>query len=556
MKFWLISILLFGTLGSACSGSERAADRQATTDFPKCAESQLLGDTATSDVLTTLRHFELPTIDYPHGTRKETWGLTVSLRIDEHGTPVCYAFEDDFGRKVMVDDQREVFVARLKQWRYTPLERDGQPVPMIATEQVREQELPAIHVPLPEVPLSKTRIVLVRSGCYGTCPRYLVELKGDGSARYKGDGFVDVQGEHRYQVPVADIAALVESLRAKDIWSMRPSYRAGITDNPTYELMIDLDGEVRTIEDYVGEMVGMPVAISEFEDEVDRVARSSMWTTVTAEGVDQLEREGFRFNSQAGADLLARAVANDEAHDDAAMVRLMSLGAPIRGAKPEELGALGGNIPLIESALLHRRVSLIEPLIAAGALHTSGRPDQTKIEAAFRAAIRGGSLEAVKAIWENAGTRPHPSLHFTDEGEQDDGNRVTKRAPVTLLLSGRFQPKQEWHGQKITQWLVSLGCDIKAARVSGDTLLHIAAEANDASFVRYLLDQGLDASAPGEFGLPPLASVQEESVALMLLEAGTDLGMMDDEGQRFVDYAKSRHWGRVVAWLERRSSQN
>lgn len=99
--------------------------------------------------------------------------------------------------------------------------------------------------------------------------------------------------------------------------------------------------------------------------------------------------------------------------------------------------------------------------------------------------------------------------------------------------------------------LPAQGCDIKASRANGDTLLHIAAGANDAAFVRYLLDQGLDASAAGEYGLPPLASVQDEDVALLLLEAGTDLRMMDDDGQRFIDYARDNHWGRVVAWLQR-----
>src|SRR5690606_772179 len=132
----------------------------------------------------------------------------------------------------------------------------------------------------------------------------------------------------------------------------------------------------------------------------------------------------------------------------------------------------------------------------------------------------------VQSIWEAAGAG-HPALTFMDEGENLDDKPVRKRAPVTLLLSGAYQPRQEWQGLAVARWLVARGCDIKASGADGDTLLHIAAEANDVAFVRYLLDQGLDASAAGEYGLPPLASVQDEDVALLLLEAGTDLRMMD-----------------------------
>src|SRR5690606_34028821 len=100
----------------------------------------------------------------------------------------------------------------------------------------------------------EVRIVLARSGCFGACPAYSVEIRGDGSVLYDGRAFVDVEGKHRYQVPVENVAALVESAREKDLWSMRTSYRARITDNPTYDLLLDMGGKVHRIEDYVGEM--------------------------------------------------------------------------------------------------------------------------------------------------------------------------------------------------------------------------------------------------------------------------------------------------------------
>lgn len=555
MKHLVSILVLCAVQGCAPASGPDGMAEAARKTLPVCAPAQLLGPVPERAESGELRLFDLPTIDYPHGTRKDMWGLSVTLRVDEKGIPVCHALSQMFGDEVVLDEQRRELVGQLAGWRYTPLVRDGRPVPMVVTEALREQEMPSVHVPLPDVPLSQVKITLSRTGCFGMCPAYLVEVLGDGSVLYRGGAFVDVEGEHRYEVPVAEVARLVESLRDKDLWSMRTSYRAPITDNPTYGLSIDMGGQVHRIEDYVGGMVGMPVAISEFEDEIDEVARSHGWITLSGDAVDRLQQEGFAFDSKAGASLLARAVANDDGHDDAAMVRLVQLGAPIPGAELEGRMWSGPPLPLIESALLHRRVALIDPLVAAGALKTGGRNDQDKIDAAFRAAIEGGSLAAVQAIWDVAGDRPHPSLTFMDEVEAADGQRAGKRVPVTLLLSGAYKPKHEWQGLEIVRWLAARGCDLSESRANGETLLHIAADTDDVALVRYLLEQGLDASTPGEYGLPPLGSARNEDIALLLLEAGTDLRMLDGAGRRFADYARDNHWGRVVAWLQRNEAE-
>jgi ankyrin repeat protein len=108
----------------------------------------------------------------------------------------------------------------------------------------------------------------------------------------------------------------------------------------------------------------------------------------------------------------------------------------------------------------------------------------------------------------------------------------------------------QWDGLAIAQWLATLGCDIRSAGADGTTLLQIAAEAGDAKFVRYLLDQKIDPSTPGRYGLPALGSVEDEDVALILLEAGTDLSKMDEDGISFRRYAQGQHWSRVTRWLE------
>jgi hypothetical protein len=65
-------------------------------------------------------------------------------------------------------------------------------------------------------------------------------------------------------------------------------------------------------------------------------------------------------------------------------------------------------------------------------------------------------------------------------------------------------------------------CDMKASKTDGVTLLHIAAEADDAEFVKYLLAQGFDPSTPARYG-PALGATHNEDVAMILLQAGTKM---------------------------------
>lgn len=417
----------------------------------------------------------------------------------------------------------------------------------VVSEAVAEERLPARHRPLPTVALDQVTIALERTACFGTCPDYRVRIHGDGTVEYQGSGFVDVLGTHVYRIPKEQVDALVAKLRQADLWSMDRSYRAMTTDNPTYELTLRMGDQVHAIEDYVGTAMGMPHAVRDFEEEVDRVGRTSEWKNLSMAAVDQLQREGFDFRSRAAADLLARAVVNDQGQDEPAMLRMIQLGTPVVGGNASgEWRIPPGSVvqsSLLQEALLHHRTALIDPLLARGALRTDGKLDQGKVDAAFRDAVRGGRLSLVQKIWNAAGPHMRPSLWFEDQ--DDDGNR--RMVPVTMALSRPYLD-EGWEGRQIAQWLAALGCDLKARAANGATLLHRAVDAGDIDFVRYLIAKGLDVSAPGNYNLPPLGSAENEDIALLLLQSGSD-GRLDDQGESFRRYARERHWGRVLTWL-------
>jgi len=387
------------------------------------------------------------------------------------------------------------------------------------------------------------------------CPGYEVSIHGNGQVDYQGGGYADVQGKHRYQISPEEVAALVERARRVDLWSMSTSYRAPITDNSTYVLTLKMGRLTHEIEDYVGRMVGMPAAVGEFENEVDRVGRTSEWIHLSLAAVERLQSENFDFTSQEGADTLARAVANDGSTDEAALLRMIDLGTPVKGGdavRPPRGAPMPTESTLLNVALVHHRVALIDPLVAQGLLNTGGLLDKHKLDLAFQDAVRGGRLAAVQKIWNAGGGEVHPSLRLEDEDE--DGERATpKRVPVTLLLSRSYRDVH-WEGQAIAEWLAAKGCDLKAQAADGDTLLHRAVEAGDIAFVRYLLLHGLNASTAGRYGLPALGSAQNEDIALLLLKAGSSW-QMNDGGAGFRRYAEEQHWTRVLAYLNQHTGE-
>ena len=517
-----------------------------------CTEDQLLAFAPGKAEVASHRHFTVPTIRYPYGEKfpesSEDGNFRVTIKVDALGKVSCLDLDDRIGRAQPLTDARRRTLAAVPGWRYAPFTQDGHAVGAIVVEEITEEKLPSRHVTLPDVPLSQVRISLQRSHCYGTCPAYSVEVRGDGSAIYNGGDYVGVEGEHRYVVPVEAVARLVDQLRSGDLWSLEPEYRAGVTDNPTFVVTMDMGGQVHKILDYVGRWVGMPAAVVDFEESIDRVGRSNEWLHISEFALQRLKAEGFGFHTDEGVALLARAVTDEESHNDAAIQQLIELGVPVNtDMSPQTSHALGSG-SILDEALRHQHGDLVDPLIARGQLKDHGQTSQLKLDRAFRAAIAGGRLAPVETLWNAGGPGQRPSLWFDDA--TDDLKPKHKQAPVTLSLGRSYFQKDNWEGMAIAQWLAARGCDLKATGVDGRTLLHIAADAGDAAMVRYLLGQGLSVSTPGRFGLPALGSAHDEDVVLALLEAGSDLASVERDGYSLRKQAVDQHWMHVAQWLD------
>lgn len=491
------------------------------------------------------RTFALPSLRYPFGTQPQgRWGISLTLKVDESGQVICYQMKDARGKNQPLNDQRRSLLAQLQGWRYKPFKQGNKKVKALFSELINEEEAPEKHLPLPEAPLDTLRIRLERGACFEDCPVYSVELSGDGHVVYRGVDFVDVVGEHRYQVPRDAVAGLLQKLRSGDLWSMRPRYVGQARGVPSIMLTIALGHDEHRIEDAGGAIVGMPVAVTDFEEAVDRVAHTDMWVSFSEAALGYLKAEHFRFHSPEGRALLARAIAGSA--DEKAIVELISLGAPVHGTVgPDERLPSLENVSFLDEALLNGLPAVTDALLARGVLR-SDRVNQENLDAAFQAAIVGGRLALVQKIWARGGDRLHPDLTFRDP----PGFFLSRHYPVTLLLTPRQGADYPWEGLQIAKWLETKGCDLQARSREGISLLDVAVRANDADFVRYLVSRGLRDPGPKEPGPTAVQGAQSEDIALLLLKSGASVPRTRQASEQFQAYAVSRHWSRVVSWLK------
>ncbi len=466
------------------------------------------------------------------------------MQVDAHGNTQCYV------NKALGSDSLDLGPSELQalaQMRFKPFGEEGRPTSAVVLITLRREESPERERPLPEVPLDQVAMTLTRSGCYGRCPSYRVTVHGDGRVDYEGGDFADVTQAVSYRIPVDRVAHLVEQVRKSDLWSLRDQYHAPMTDNSTYQLRLQFGDEVHSIADYVGEMVGMPQSVSDFEDELDRVSGARGMVSLDMEGLGRLRDAGFDFTSPSGAALLRRAIGNAEVKDEVVLA-LLEAGAPVEDA-PDMKPSFLAPPPLHRGAALYGRASALPLLFAKGAFDTQGHRDPAKINEAFEAAIASGNLATVQGLWTLSGERARPSLTVMEEYEDNKLPSHRKRIPIVLKLDApHLHASHPWQGIEIAQWLAQKGNDLKARGADGRTLLSVAAEANDLAFVRFLLAQGLDPATAGQYGTP-LGATDDENVALALLEAGAPLSDWKNR-MAFQDYARERPWPRVLDWLQ------
>lgn len=329
---------------------------------------------------------------------------------------------------------------------------------------------------------------LSRSGCYGTCPSYSVVIHGDGKVEFHGKHYVAIPGDYQARITPEAASQLLERFRAAGFFELKDTYRAGVTDNPTYCLELVIGAKKKTIVDYVGTWVGMPESITELENAVDEAAGTDRWVTTGPGTLAVMQETGIASNSEKAGEILVYAVKEGKAE---AVRSLLIAGAPVRVRKGNQdstsLLTIASFVrdresqgevfkALLENPEVHAdkagmqdalgrvagdgNVEVARMLISAGADPTQlffdtyqneGKPDQTYL---MRAAASG-----VWDMFDDALSRPH-DIHAIDSKGRSALVHVLWSAPpredifplVDRLLSAGADKKE------LTRTLAD-GCD-------------------------------------------------------------------------------------------------
>lgn len=134
-----------------------------------------------------------------------------------------------------------------------------------------------IHRAFPDIrDWNSLRLSLTRTRCFGTCPAYSVEIRGDGSVRYQGEGCVAEKGAQTARLARVDIERLLTAFRRADFFSLRDYYMEGSVDDTAVVLSLRYDNHAKRVVDFA-ETDDMPRPAADLPALMDKIVNSARW---------------------------------------------------------------------------------------------------------------------------------------------------------------------------------------------------------------------------------------------------------------------------------------
>jgi ankyrin repeat protein len=460
--------------------------------------------------------------------------------------------------------------SEVRLWKFAPFEVNGKAVTAEVEEYidlVPPERLPKNHVAAPVLrPDSKVAITLQRTGCFGSCPSYSVTVSTDGIA-FEGGGFVVAAGKHTDSVNADEVRNLAKRFVAADFYSMDSSYHASVTDNPTYILTIVIDGHTKRVVDYVGSWEGMPVVISELEDEVDTFGRTQRWVEGKDGLVPALRAEKLNFETFEAQVMLKEAASRGET---ATVRELLDAGVPLEpkpAPKPKEpyMGIPFEGVGWLCAA--SRNPETLQVLIDA----LASKKDQSDKDLALAGAARSGSLQAVRAliaygadpnvdlsrltVTESAGNMVmggpgagNVLIYAAESGNPEMVREILRYRPqleaqdhqgrTAVFAAGEYRYEvEESKRAECVRLLAQAGANVNARDNKGNTPLH---ETFLTDVEVELLKLGADVNARNADGETPIFTTVDDDAISLFIEHGADLTIRNNKGETAMEAAKGK----------------
>ena len=490
--------------------------------------------------------------------------IPVELLVDEQGnvTSAKLENEDNTDAKDLKKSQREMLKAVVAEAEKTgmklhfrPFEDQGHPVPAQFEIQIPVRALveqSPKHAPFPQVHnWNSVKIVLSRTGCFGTCPSYMVEIHGDGAVLYDGRSYVAITGSHRASVSSGVVSETVEAFRAADYFSLKDKYMWGATDLPTYKTSISIDGRTKEVVDYAGQAVGMPESVSKLEETIDSLSGVERWTKGNGETVPALMQEKFDFTSPKASEFLA----NVAQRGDAEAVRDLIAAGVIVSPEPVQ-PRLGMPGTALENAAQRGDVEMLRALLSAGI-----KDPDAKTEALKRASS-AGKMDGIRLLIGSGAdpTAPDVLIQASASGILTVVQEILKYKPdvnsrgqggttalIACLQAYHYKDK-DVNLKEVVRMLVDAGADPNLADNKGKTPL--IANSQNLDIAQMLIAHGANVNARASDGFTPLLNAGTVELTRFLLEHGADPFAKDDRGETALDWAKQMNRKDQAALLE------
>lgn len=141
------------------------------------------------------------------------------------------------------------------------------------------------------------RIELERSGCYGSCPSYLLRLTRAGVATWEGRAYSEPGGARTGSVGLLEFGRLCWFIEKLDLERLAGSYSASWTDDQTTEIrLVKTNGTVISFEDY-GRRA--PIEVQALGALLELVARQNGWAR-KVEGEVSIDSKVLQVDRQLG----------------------------------------------------------------------------------------------------------------------------------------------------------------------------------------------------------------------------------------------------------------
>ncbi|MFN8359826.1 MAG: DUF6438 domain-containing protein [Candidatus Kapaibacterium sp.] len=125
--------------------------------------------------------------------------------------------------------------------------------------------------------VSKAKISLTRTSCYGKCPVYSITIYGTGRVEFEGFANTKVLGKQEIVVPVDSVRILVAELEQQGYFSLNDRYEEyQMTDLATVNTEAEIDGIIKKITHYKGDLT-TPQILSDIEKRIDEIATVRQW---------------------------------------------------------------------------------------------------------------------------------------------------------------------------------------------------------------------------------------------------------------------------------------